>query len=720
MKTTPRGEPAGKPEPPAAKKNVTAPPPTAKKGTIGNRPKSAPPVKKTAPNSPKGKKTETIAIGKRSVTSSATNPAAQVFTTVPSPKRGLTTTAKPTYSSKVAKATLAVVDFESYYDKDITLKKLGYYHYLRAEAPGMKAKDFIYMVSIVTDKWQWVGHPLEAPWQAIAGIPWLCWNAMMELHAEERLRELKIIPASCKPSQWIDVSQLAVYLGAPRNLEMAMGFFYGYKADKTMRNKAKGKTPAMLKAEGLWDGMKEYNLHDGQYPLRVWEEHNHKWPEWERRLGHLTIEKAMQGVMINESVVLASIKKLELMMWKARKALPWVEDADVAKGAVSPKGLAKACRDSGIPVPPSTAEDDPGCDEWEKTYGVKFGWVAQMRIHRKANILLKKCYFMRDRRLPSGRMRYSLKYFGGHTGRWSGDGGFNIQNPNKEAWEGIDLRSMIMAPKGMTLAMADLSQIEPRMLYWILGVVYGIQIYLDLLDSIAKGESIYEIHARNTMGWKGGNIKKENPKQQFLAKQRVLALGYGCGWEKFRNRCRELGFEITDDEAKAQVADFRKKEKDIVKLWGEMDAAFRKDAVSPEREHKYQLPSGRVMTYRNIIAVKSKVEGSDGLLHWRVNYTARTEAFGPQKKLYGGLLVENLIQAASRDVFATKLLALHDAGFNWTFHVHDEAIIELPTTDPKKVAKFVEQILAIIRAPVDWLPGCPLESEVVTGPCYTK
>jgi hypothetical protein len=42
------------------------------------------------------------------------------------------------------------------------------------------------------------------------------------------------------------------------------------------------------------------------------------------------------------------------------------------------------------------------------------------------------------------------------------------------------------------------------------------------LDRIAAGESIYEVHARKTMGWKGGNLKKENPKKQFFAKQRVL------------------------------------------------------------------------------------------------------------------------------------------------------------------------------------------------------
>lgn len=640
----------------------------------------------------------------------------------PTPKRGAKPSGKPTTKPAakkdpvrvVKKATLAVVDFESYYDKDVTLKKLGYYHYLRAEVPGLKPQDFIYMVSIVCDDgFRWVGHPKDVPWERINGLTWLCWNAMMELHCEERLRELNIIPKKVQPLKWIDVSQLAVYNGAPRNLEQAMLFFYGFKADKTMRSKAKGKTGAKLKELGLWDAMCEYALHDGDYPLRIWLEHEHTWPEKERRLAALTIEKAMQGVYINQPMVKKGIKRLELMMWEARKALPWVEDADVAKGALSTKKLAEECRKAKIPVPPSTSEDDPACDAWEKKYGVKFGWVAEMRKHRKANILLKKLYFMRDRCLPNGRMRYSLKYFGGHTGRWSGDGGFNIQNPNKEPWEGIDLRACIIAPPGSTLIMADLSQIEPRVLYWLCEL-------WDVLEKIAGGMSIYEVHARATMGWTGGNIKKEDPKKQFLAKQRVLALGYGCGWEKFKNRCAELGFEMTDAEAKQEVKDFRRKSREIVALWDAMDEAFKQDAKAG-RTHQYELPSGRVMSYRNPVMVKNKVRNPfTDELEWRIEFTARTEAYGPQKKLYGGLLVENLVQATSRDVFSEKLLALHDAGFNWTFHVHDEVIIEVPPKLVKRAPKLAEQVAAIIRQEVEWLKGCPLESEVAIGTFYTK
>jgi DNA polymerase len=200
-------------------------------------------------------------------------------------------------------------------------------------------------------------------------------------------------------------------------------------------------------------------------------------------------------------------------------------------------------------------------------------------------------------------------------------------------------------------------------------------------------------------------------------------MGYGCGGEKFMNRCLELAFEISLAEANSQVKDFRNKEKEIVALWKEMDNDFKNAFRANAREYSYQLPSGRMMTYRNLQVVKNRVrnEHTDEL-EWRVEYTARTEAYGPQKKLYGGLLVENLVQATSRDVFAEKLLELDDAGFNWIFHIHDEVIIELSKKDSnkKRAEQLKNQVMTIIKKELDWLEGCPLDSEAGVLAYYSK
>ena len=59
---------------------------------------------------------------------------------------------------------------------------------------------------------------------------------------------------------------------------------------------------------------------------------------------------------------------------------------------------------------------------------------------------------MQARRMPDGRMAYELKYCGASPGRWSGNGGLNLQNLNRKSAESVDLRKAIIAPRGKKLA----------------------------------------------------------------------------------------------------------------------------------------------------------------------------------------------------------------------------------------------------------------------------
>lgn len=77
-------------------------------------------------------------------------------------------------------------------------------------------------------------------------------------------------------------------------------------------------------------------------------------------------------------------------------------------------------------------------------------------------------------------------------------------------------------------------------------------------------------------------------------------------------------------------------------------------------------------------------------------------------------IVSNCVQAVARDVFAESLLRLKGQGVDVVFHVHDEAVCEVPhDTDPKEI----ERIMSITP---DWLPGCPLAAEAVVTPRYCK
>lgn len=291
----------------------------------------------------------------------------------------------------------------------------------------------------------------------------------------------------------------------------------------------------------------------------------------------------------------------------------------------------------------------------------------------------------------------------------------------------------------MKMISSDLSQIEPRVLAWCAGD----QAMLDLL---AAGQSPYEAHARATMGWKGGELKKEDKGLYALAKARVLGLGYGCGWEKFITVAAMMaGLDITKDDpefvhstlpdgtplydkdgapkmvsgygynSKRIVADYREQNPLIVALWRRLDEAF-KGSIGGDFE--MMLPSGRAMVYRDVReAWVMKRNPDTGKIERRRAVTAEAFRNGVPGRLalYGGLLTENLVQATARDVFAEHLLTLEDTpGVTILFTCHDEAVLEV---EEHISAKDIEKIMS--KTP-DWLPGCPIAAEAKEIPHYCK
>ena len=81
---------------------------------------------------------------------------------------------------------------------------------------------------------------------------------------------------------------------------------------------------------------------------------------------------------------------------------------------------------------------------------------------------------------------------------------------------------------------------------------------------------------------------------------------------------------------------------------------------------------------------------------------------------YGGKLVENLVQATARDIFAGPLLDMEDAGWTNLFSSHDEAILEV---DPDVTPKMVED--AMSKTP-EWMPGLPVAAEAKEVAHYCK
>jgi DNA polymerase len=443
----------------------------------------------------------------------------------------------------------------------------------------------------------------------------------------------------------------------------------------------------------------------------------------------------------------------------------------VVKSPTSTKELAAYCKDNGIPMPSTTAAKEKEFQEWEETYGAKFPVIRYIQTWRKCNRLVNLYEEMLGRVRPDGRMEFPFAYFGaGNTGRWSGrpgggshqgseDKGINMQNLIKDALffdkdclflgqgnaknapEGtdhiIEFRNRFIAGPGKKFVVSDLSQIEPRCLGWVTKDTSFLE--------ACRRTSPYQAHAESTKAWspEKGDLKKKDPKLYALSKAQVLALGYQAGWRKFIDMaslyvdkdtfneiflhdvsvkdvegflgtltyCYEnlgkkdlLEWENLDVPTRKIwvnswkiVSDFREKKPKIKALWDSMASLLTKSASSGE-DLEVVLPSGRTIAYRRL----SKHDLSGEIIK------------GQRKKLYGGILVENLIQAFARDVFGECILNLERAGYPVIWHVHDEAIAEVEMW----VAKHAVE-LTMTKTP-DWCRGLPLAAEAVESNCYLK
>jgi DNA polymerase len=429
----------------------------------------------------------------------------------------------------------------------------------------------------------------------------------------------------------------------------------------------------------------------------------------------------------------------------------------------------------------TSRDGEDAYDHWAGTYAPKYQWVKAYTDYRVINKFITTLETIRTRLYEDGCFPFDLLYFGAHTGRWAGAGGFNMQNMRKEPlycdgdgwlvtdsarlkeiestlaktgalpnWVAfaLDIRALFIARPGKHMIISDLSQIEPRVLAWLVKDRV-------MLDMMAKGQSPYEAHARATMNWTGGELKKADKELYALAKARVLGLGYGCGWKKFITVAYSMaGLDITKDDpdtvqatneagqpcfdadqkpimidgfgyhSKKIVAEYREQNPLICSndeenpgIWAQLDRAFR-DSVGGD--FSLTLPSGRKLTYKDVRQERKAVVDPENPNKFIFKRCFTAAVFNPRmngvvrENLYGGLLTENLVQATARDVFAEQLLSLDDHGIDPLWNVHDEAVTEADTSVS------AQDVRALMSVAPEWMPGLPVDAEAQVVPHYRK
>ena len=276
------------------------------------------------------------------------------------------------------------------------------------------------------------------------------------------------------------------------------------------------------------------------------------------------------------------------------------------------------------------------------------------------------------------------------------------------------IRTAFVAKPGSRFIISDFSAIEARVLAWLAGEQWRIEVF-------QTHGKIYEASASAMFHVPIEEITKTSPLRQ-KGKISELALGYG-GSVGAMTAMGALKMGLSEEELPSLVTTWRNANPHITQFWWAVDEA----AVKAVRDKKpsrvgrvafeyssgilfVTLPSGRKLSY-----VKPKMGvnkfGREGITY---------EGIGESKKwmrleTYGPKLVENIVQAASRDILAEAMLRLEKEGFDIVCHVHDEVVLEVP-----EGVSSVEEINQIMAVNPEWTDGLPLSAAGFESPFYKK
>ena len=307
-------------------------------------------------------------------------------------------------------------------------------------------------------------------------------------------------------------------------------------------------------------------------------------------------------------------------------------------------------------------------------------------------------------------------------------------------------RGVIVAPSGKKLVVADLSNIEGRVLAWLAGEAWKLQAFRDY--DAGTGHDLYKLAYAKSFGVAPESVDKE---QRQVGKVQELALGYEGGVGAFLTFAAAYGIDLEAMGAAAidtlpelirdQSIDFMLWQRDqgrgqhglsdtafvvcdgFKRLWREAHPAISswwrelKDTavaavqrpgttldtrgIKVRRDGAWlrlRLPSGRYLCYP-----QPQVSDEGVLSYMGIDqYTRRWQRI----KTYGGKLAENLTQAAARDVLAYAMPRIEAASYEIVLTVHDEIIAEAPDR-PEFNA---QSLAALMCAGEPWTQSLPLSA----------
>ncbi len=314
-----------------------------------------------------------------------------------------------------------------------------------------------------------------------------------------------------------------------------------------------------------------------------------------------------------------------------------------------------------------------------------------------------------------GPLPIMLNYYGAHTGRFSGGDKLNLQN--LPARKGNAIRTAICAPEGHKLIACDSSQIEARILAYIAD-------QKDLVEAFRQGRDVYSEFASLIYG---RPITKADIDERFVGKTCILGLGYGMGWERFKDTVAQGGVIVGESEAKRIVYLYRNHYPRVQVLWNMCDAVLKNmlsgtngllAGLVPYTSGGLELPNSMKIRYH---ALRSTADGFSYIADKRawMKYTARVVTSAPVEdapwtNIYGGKVTENVVQALARIIIADQMVAIGQH-YPVVLQVHDENVICPRTAEVNAAQQLIERVMS---TPPVWAPSLPIACESGVGGNY--
>lgn len=594
------------------------------------------------------------------------------------------------------------LDFETYYDTTVSLSKISTVQYVthpqfKVWGVGVRLEDE-QTTWITGDECQDFFEQID--WEEIALV---CHNTLFDAYILTQYY-------GYQPAYYYDTAAMARGTNPNESARLMHVAERLFPNDNSMR-----KGDELVQAKGIVDlppdveeAIAGYCIQDVDLTYAIFNRLLTNYPQEELNLIDLTVRLFVEPKLMLDTDMLIEHRKNILENTK-----DLIEKSGLTRETLASqvKFATYLTEDLGLVIPkkksPATNKMIPAFSKTDSGYiqmcraHPEYNHIWDAREAVKSRIEETRAERMINATNPDGTFSVPLRYYAAHTGRFGGSDKINLQNLPR----GSALRTAIISPPNRTMYIADLSNIEARMLAWLAKEA-------DLVDAFAAGRDVYSEFASDIYG---RTITKADKLERYVGKTAILGLGYGMGPDKFKLTLKSgsPSVEITDSTAMAIVSQYRAKYPNINRLWhackqllfymlnrGSEGMTYGPLTV---RYKALELPNGMQLQYPQLSYVQNQFMYMSG--------KTPTRTHGPR-------LTENIVQALARIVITEQMLEVHkQPDLDVVLQIHDEIISLGSSIEPDKT---LANILGIMKTAPNWCSDLPLDAEGNHSTRYDK